>query len=132
MADLFAPVLDGQLNICEHDPALIYNDLAAHHAKSTFNILFDPAAKRINGIVDFGAARLGDPASDFALVMSVFGESFLRRLQVFYPAIEGSLDRARFWAGVLELEWIAEGLRTKDASWFTVHIGRARDVMPIG
>jgi aminoglycoside 2''-phosphotransferase len=126
VAELFAPALDGRLDMCAYDPVLIHDDLASYH------ILFDPAAKRINGVIDFGAARLGDPASDFALLINVLGESFLRRMQAFYPAIEAALDRARFLAGALELWWVAEGLRTNDLSWFMVHIGRARDVLPIG
>jgi len=125
VAELFAPVLDGRLDMHEYDPVLIHDDLASYH------ILFDPTTKRINGLIDFGTAKLGDPASDFALIINALGERFLRRMQTFYPAIEAALDRARFKAGMLELGWVAEGLRTNDPSWFTVHIGRARDVMPI-
>jgi aminoglycoside 2''-phosphotransferase len=108
-----------------YDPVLIHDDLASYH------ILFDPTAQRINGVIDFGTAHLGDPARDFALIINVFGESVLRRMQPFYPAIEAALDRARFQAGMLELWWVMEGLRTGDPAWFTVHLGRARDVMPI-
>ena len=50
----------------------------------------------------------------------------------FYPEIGQALDRARFWAGTLELQWAISGLRSKDLSWLTVPIGRARDVRPMG
>jgi hypothetical protein len=29
-------------------------------------------------------------------------------------------------------QWLLGGLRSGDASWFAVHIGQARDVMPVG
>lgn len=129
--ELFASVLDGRLDLGDYQPVLTYDSLTDHRTKSAFNILFDPATKRISGILDFSAARLGDPASDFALIINVFGERFLRRMQAFHPPIEAALNRARFLAGMLELLWIVEGLHTNDPSWFTVHIGRARDVLPI-
>lgn len=126
VAELFAPVVRGSLDMSNYNPVLIHDDLASYH------ILLDPAMKRLNGVLDFGTAKLGDPASDFALLINVFGESFLRRMQAFYPAIEAALDRARFLAGAMELWWVTEGLRTNDLSWFMVHIGRARDAMLIG
>lgn len=124
LAELFGPVRDGALDLC-YEPALIHDDLASYH------MLFDPGARRLNGVIDFGVAGLGDPASDFALLISTLGESFLQRMIPHYPAIEGALDRARFQAGMLELWWVQQGLTTNDRSWFMVHIGRARDIMPI-
>ena len=59
-----------------------------------------------------------------------YGESFLRRMVRFYPGINALLDRARFWARALELQWTLSGVRTKDFSWFTAHLGGARDVRP--
>jgi aminoglycoside 2''-phosphotransferase len=122
---LFAPVLDGQVPL-EYTPALIHDDLASYH------IRYDRAARRIAGVIDFGTARLGDPAADFALLINAYGESFLRRMARSYPAIASALDRARFMAGAIELEWALIGLRSNDLSWLVCHIGRARDCMPIG
>jgi aminoglycoside 2''-phosphotransferase len=121
----FAPVLDERLSL-EADPMLIHGDLGPYH------ILYDPDARRINGILDFGTAGLGDPADDFANVIYGLGESFLRRKMRFHPDIAPALDRARFHAGTLELQWVLLGLRTDDRSWFVSHIGRARDMWPIG
>jgi aminoglycoside 2''-phosphotransferase len=123
---LFAPVLDGSLNLANITPALIHDDLASYH------ILYAPDTRRITGMIDFGMARLGDPASDFALIINTYGESFLRRMSRHDPAIRDALDRARFLAGALELFWALEGVRANDPSWLLVHIGRARDVLPIG
>jgi aminoglycoside 2''-phosphotransferase len=122
---LFAPVLDGQISL-HYQPVLIHGDLGVYH------ILYDPIRGTINGIIDFGVAGLGDPASDFACLIQALGESFLQRMARFSAAITPALDRARFRAGALELEWALHGIRNNDASWWLAHIGGARDVMPLG
>lgn len=121
----FAPVLTGTLSL-EYTPALIHNDLAPYH------ILYEKAGQRITGVIDFGTASINDPAKDFALLINAFGESFLRRMIRFYPEIDEALDRARFYAGALELEWALIGVRTRDLTWQVCHIGWNRDVMPVG
>lgn len=121
----FAPVLDGRLSL-EHEPALIHGDLAGYH------LLHAPAQRRLTGVLDFGTAGLGDPAVDFASIIGEFGETVLRRMSLYDPAIVAALDRARFLADTLELQWALTGLRSRDVSWFVCHIGRARDVLPIG
>jgi aminoglycoside 2''-phosphotransferase len=120
----FIPVLDRTLDL-RYDPALVHGDLGPYH------ILYDPATRRINGVIDFGTAGLGDPADDFANIIHAFGESFLKRMSLFYPAIEHALNRARFWAGTLDIQWALAGLRSGDRSWFLVHIGRAQDMLPV-
>jgi aminoglycoside 2''-phosphotransferase len=123
---LFAPLLDGSLDLTSVAPALIHDDLASYH------ILYAPREHRIAGVIDFGMARLGDPAADFALIINTYGESLLRRMSRHDPTIRDSLDRARFMAGALELYWAIEGVRANDPSWLLVHIGRARDALPLG
>ncbi len=86
----------------------------------------------MTGVIDFGTAGLGDPACDVSILINNYGESFVRRVSQHYPAIGSMIERARFWAGTVELQWVLGGIRTGDLSWFTVHIGHARDVMPIG
>jgi len=123
--ELFAPVVDGSLDLAP--PAvLVHGDLGPYH------LLYDEHTQRLCGILDFGTSGLGDPADDFACVINGLGESFLRRMSHTYPAIRDALDRSRFWAGTLELQWLIGGLNSTDRSWFAVHIGRARDVLPIG
>jgi aminoglycoside 2''-phosphotransferase len=121
---LFESILDGSVRL-ESEPALTHNDLAPYH------FLYDKAGRRINGVIDFGSAGIGDPASDFALIINSYGENFLRRMAKYYPQIHDALDRARFYAGRLELEWALNGIRTGDLSWSVCHLGWARDVMPI-
>ena len=123
----FAPILAGA-EFMNYQPCLINGDTTPYH------IFFDRQARRISGIIDFGTAGIGDPAADFATLIYFYGESFLRRMAKFYPEIKDGLDRARFWAGTLELQWALSGVQARNAdwSWFTVHLGGARDVLPVG
>jgi aminoglycoside 2''-phosphotransferase len=121
----FAPMADGTLDM-RYTPALIHGDLGPYH------ILYDHASAGIAGIIDFGTAGVGDPADDFANIIHGVGETFLRRMAKYYPAIHGAIDRARFQAGTLEIQWALAGLRSGDMSWLVSHIGRARDMLPIG
>lgn len=123
----FAPLL-ADARFMDYEPRLIDGEPTPYH------VLFDGRARRIGGVIDFGTAGVGDPATDFAVVIYYYGESFLRRMSKFYPEIKNGLDRARFWAGTLELQWALSGIRGRNAawSWFTVHLGGARDVLPVG
>jgi len=106
----------------EHELRMVDTDLAPYH------ILFDRQRARINGIIDFGTAGLGDPALDFGVVLTHYGESFLSRFYRIYPEAEESRKRARFYAGAVELRWVLQGIERADPLWFAVHIGGARDV----
>lgn len=122
---LFAPVFDGRLGL-HHEPALIHGDLAPYH------LLVDDGWRRLQGVLDFGTAGLGDPAADVACLLHWYGERVVERMAPAYPAVEGLLDRARFWAGTFEIRWALAGLRAGDPAWFLAHLGGARDVLPIG
>lgn len=121
----FEPILENPMRMA-HQPALVHGDLGPYH------ILYERTEQRINGVIDFGAGGLGDPAVDFACVLYFLGESVLRRMARFYPGIRDAIDRARFWAGTLELQWALAGVRSKDLSWLMCHVGSARDAKPIG
>ncbi len=105
-------------------PLLVHRDLASYH------ILYDAEGGRLAGVIDFGMAGAGDPASDWACLISTYGESFVRRMHTFYPFDQATLDRARFLAGAVELEWALIGVQNKDPSMLLVHLGRARDSLP--
>ena len=126
LADLFAPVRQGRLEM-SFAPVLVHNDLAPYH------ILMAPetTSPRIVGVIDFGMAGAGDPAADFAALITTYGESFVQRMAPWYPHLAALLNRARLRAGYLELEWVLKGLATNDPAWYTVHIGRARDMRPV-
>jgi aminoglycoside 2''-phosphotransferase len=110
----------------DFSPAIIHADLAQYH------ILFDRQQAHLSGIIDFGTAGNGDPALDLGILINVYGETLLDAMQPSYPAATAMRDRARFYAGTFELQWVLGGIRSKDASWFTVHLDRARDVKPYG
>ena len=67
---LFEPVISGTVDM-SYDPVLIHGDLAAYH------ILWDSKRGAINGIIDFGTSGMGDPACDFAALITQYGETFL-------------------------------------------------------
>jgi len=122
----FAPVIESPAFIaCEQ--TFINGDLGPYH------LLYNSETRRLNGIIDFGTAGMGDPANDFCCLLNEYGESFLHRMSRYYPNMASLIERTRFWAGALELQWLLGGLRyPDDPSWFMVHIGRARDSRPIG
>ena len=121
----FAPLLD-DAHWLDFEAVLIHDDLAQYH------ILYDAAARRIAGVIDFGTAGLGDPARDYGILINVYGESFVQRMARYDDRIASLIDRVRFFGGVLELQWVLGGVRSKSFDWFTAHLDRARDVMPYG
>ncbi len=123
----FAPVVNDP-NFMQCDLVFMNGDLGPYH------LLFNPENQRLNGIIDFGTAGVGDPAADFACLLDQFGERFVQRMVKYYPGFDEALiERARFWAGTLRLQWLLGGLRYPDEpDWFAVHIGRALDMLPVG
>jgi aminoglycoside 2''-phosphotransferase len=112
----------GNPGFFEYKPALIHGDLASYH------FLFDEGERRITGVIDFGMAGMGDPASDFGNLISIYGESFVEKMEKSYPDLEKCLSRARFYAQGMELEWTLLGLETGETFWFTAHLAGARDI----
>ncbi|HEX5941643.1 MAG TPA: phosphotransferase [Anaerolineales bacterium] len=107
----------------EYHPSLIHGDLAPYH------ILFDVSKHNITGVIDFGVAGIGDPASDLGSLISSYGESFVTELQATYPNLDTLLPRARFYAQSIELQWVLLGVETGETFWFTAHVGGARDIL---
>ncbi len=121
----FAPVLENT-EFLAHQPALIHDDLAQYH------LLVDSAARRLNGVIDFGTAGLGDPAADYGILINVYGESVVSRMGIYDPRLESLIDRARFYAGTYELQWLLSGHRSQSWEIMTAHLDRARDSRPYG
>jgi len=115
---LYASVLDDP-TIFDYTPQLIHGDLACYH------ILFDPATRRLTGIIDFGVAGLGDPALDLGCLGQYYGAAFVKRLYVAYPAAQTFAKRTHFYAQAGELDWVLNGLESGEPFWFTAHIGAA-------
>jgi aminoglycoside 2''-phosphotransferase len=106
----------------EYEPRMVDTDIPPYH------ILYGRGSRRINGIIDFGCAGLGDPAADFCVILYHYGESFLDRFYKIYPEAEAYLRRARFYAGAIEMRWLLNGIKRNDPTWFAIHIGGAKDV----
>jgi aminoglycoside 2''-phosphotransferase len=96
----------------EYEPVLRHGDFG------TTNILFDPQRQVITGIIDFSGAGLGDPAYDFAGLLSSYGESFLKRCVSTYPAIESFWSRILFYQGTFALLEALFGLENNDRKAF--------------
>jgi aminoglycoside 2''-phosphotransferase len=125
ISDLFAPVRDGRVDLDDFLPVLIHRDLAAYH------ILHTPQTGDLTGVIDYGTAGAGDAATDWGCLINTYGEQFVRRMHQVYPIPQATIDRARFLAGALELEWALGGIQSKDISLLLVHLGRARDSLPM-
>jgi aminoglycoside 2''-phosphotransferase len=100
------------LHSFQYEPVLKHGDFG------TTNILFDRERRVINGIIDFGGAGLGDPAYDFAGILSSYGESFLQRFAVTYPEIESFWNRILFYKGTFALLEALFGVENDDREAF--------------
>jgi aminoglycoside 2''-phosphotransferase len=121
MTEHFESFLAEKTNF-EYELRMVDTDIPPYH------ILFNKEQKRINGIIDFGCAGLGDPAIDFGVILYNYGESFLDRFYRVYPEAEDYLKRARFYARAQEARWLLTGIERNDPWWFAVHLGSAKDL----
>lgn len=119
--DLYDSILLDPRNF-DYEPCLIHGDLGPYH------VLFDLQHNRLNGVIDFGVAGVGDAALDIAALLTNYGESFVSKMLLFYPDMEKLMKRARFYAQAIELQWAYLGIETGEAFWFTAHLGSAKDV----
>jgi aminoglycoside 2''-phosphotransferase len=101
----------------DHDPsrvppALLHSDLKPDH------VLYDPAARRITGVLDWGDVSLGDPDFDLAVVGIFFGEDFLARLLAHLPDRDPQtvLDKAGFFTTLRRLTDLAYDVELSPAA----------------
>lgn len=92
-------------------PALRHSDFG------TFNLVYDPRAQALRGVLDWQWAGPGDPATDVAGLMG-YGEAFVKRLASSYPGLEALWGRAQFWFGTYALEEALFGLENGDEQAF--------------
>jgi aminoglycoside 2''-phosphotransferase len=86
MRNLWEDFLDTEENF-HFTPVLIHGDLGVEH------ILVDPDSDRLVGVIDWGDARVGDPALDFAGLLASCGADFVSQVLGSYAR---RLD-GRFW-----------------------------------
>ena len=118
---LFDPVIN-HADFFDFRPTLIHGDLAPYH------ILFDPDEKRISAVIDFWVAGLGDPAMDFGTLINNYGEGLVKKMAPHYEGFHKIIQRARFYAQAVELQWVLMAVESGDDYWFTAHLGGARDI----
>ncbi len=106
---LFDSMLGDPRNI-EAEPRLIHGDLWSEH------LLVDANAE-LCGVLDFGMAGLGDPASDVAALLQNYGAAFVGRMQAVYPELQGAVGllQALAFAAALLLGGL---MLTSVAFWF--------------
>jgi aminoglycoside 2''-phosphotransferase len=91
-------------------PVLLHSDLKPEH------VLYDSAARRVAGILDWGDVSLGDGDFDLAVISIFFGEGFLRRLLPHLPDRDADtvLSKARFFTTLRALQDVVYDLQLGD------------------
>ncbi|HJU74713.1 MAG TPA: phosphotransferase [Gemmatimonadaceae bacterium] len=81
-----------------------------HHDMGPDHLIVDPGTGRLVGIIDWTDAILGDPARDFAVLVTSLGWDFTEAALGSYPlAVDrGFRERLRFLARLLSVMWLAE------------------------
>jgi aminoglycoside 2''-phosphotransferase len=102
-----------------------YRPVLRHGDFGGTNILFDAVHHVANGVIDFGAAGLGDPAVDLA-ALSWYGEAFLQQVFVAYPELADPAvqTRANFYRSTHALQQALWALETGDEAEFADGIAR--------
>ena len=93
-------------------PALRHGDFGPS------NILFDETTATVTGIIDFGNSGLGDPAYDFAGLLSGYGDSFLNRCFAIFPEARDYAERIHFYRGIFALMEALFGIENGDQEAF--------------
>jgi aminoglycoside 2''-phosphotransferase len=96
------------------DDSFRYQPVLKHSDFGPSNILFDRETQRITGIIDFGGSGLGDPAYDFAGLLSGYGERFVELCARAYPEVGTFMDRIRFYQGTFALLEALFGIENGD------------------
>lgn len=94
------------------DITLIHGDFGAS------NILWNPETGRISGIIDFGGSGLGDPAYDFAGILSSYGQGFFDMCINLYPNGDKILERVKFYKSTFALQEALHGIENDDRQAF--------------
>lgn len=82
----------------------IHNDICPDH------VIVDPDTGRLNGLIDFGDAMIGDPVLDFVGLIGIDGYPFISSVAARYDLPLGDSFGARLgWlCRVLTLTWLAD------------------------
>jgi aminoglycoside 2''-phosphotransferase len=93
------------------EPVLCHGELAPVHIFTN--------ARNVTGIVDFGEAHLGDPASDLLFLIWGYGQGFVDLMVKHHPSLQDKMKRARFLFGYMMLDWLKRGISNNQPEVFT-------------
>jgi aminoglycoside 2''-phosphotransferase len=96
----------------EYEPVLKHGDFGPS------NILFDKEKKIVTGVIDFGSSGMGDPAYDFAGLLSGYGEGFIDCCGDVYSEVKVLMRRIRFYQGTFALLEALFGVENGDEEAF--------------
>ncbi|MBT2691733.1 aminoglycoside phosphotransferase family protein [Bacillus sp. ISL-55] len=102
------------------DLVLIHGDFGAS------NILWNSVTGEISGIIDFGGSGIGDPAYDFAGLLSSYGEDFFNRCIDQYPNGKEIAKRVHFYKSTFALQEALHGIENDDRQAFEAGIQNYR------
>ncbi|MDC3415264.1 aminoglycoside phosphotransferase family protein [Aquibacillus sp. 3ASR75-11] len=91
---------------------LIHGDFGAS------NIIWQPDTCKVSGIIDFGGSGLGDPAYDFAGILSSYGEAFFNMCMDLYPNGKQISKRVKFYKSTFALMEALHGIENDDIQAF--------------
>jgi aminoglycoside 2''-phosphotransferase len=91
-----------------------YTPVLKHGDFGTSNILYDATRRAICGVIDFSGAGVGDPAYDFAGLLSSYGPAFVRSLAQSYAGLDALWERISFYQGTFGLLEALFGLERGD------------------
>ena len=94
------------------DPALRHGDFGGG------NVLWDPGSGKVTGVIDFGSAAIGDPATDLASLAAGFGDPFLERVSRHYQITPAMRARIRFYRSTFALQEALFGAENDDPAAF--------------
>ena len=116
---------DARTQVADHfesylnDPhTYTYEPVLRHGDFGTGNLIYDVDAGCLAGVIDFGAACMGDRATDMAGLLSSFGAPFLDRCARYYPEISAASKRIQFYYGTFALQEALFGIENGDAGAF--------------
>lgn len=100
--------------------SLIHGDFGAS------NILWKQETSEISGIIDFGGSGIGDPAYDFAGILSSYGEEFFNRCIDLYRNGYEIAKRVQFYRSTFALQEALHGIENDDLLAFEAGIKNYR------
>lgn len=82
------------------------------------NILWNPDTYNISGIIDFCGSGIGNPAYDFAGILSSYGEEFFNMCLNLYPNGTEIAERVKFYRSTFALQEALHGVENGDVEAF--------------